>query len=82
MIGNTVCEVSIFTCGEADRSSGAKCSFFFLSSVRFQKKVKTVQTSLVERNVLSCLVCQISKEGQNIPNKHGIICSLGHKFQV
>ena len=28
------------------------------------------------------LLNESSKEGQNSPNKHGSICSLGHKFQI
>ena len=32
--------------------------------------------------LLSFFLNESSKEGQNSPNKHGSICSLGHKFQI
>ena len=41
-----------FTCGgEADRSSGAKCSSFFLLSGICSKEVKTAQTNMVAQVV-------------------------------
>ena len=40
-------------------------------------------TGLGELNVLSSffLSVKVVKEDQNSPNKHGTICSLGHKFK-
>ena len=43
-------EKIIFSCGEADNTSRDKwvlLSFFFLSSVKVQEKVQTVQTNMV-----------------------------------
>ena len=42
-------------------------------------------TGLVELNVLLSsffFLNKNSKEGQNSPNKHGSICSLGYKFKI
>ena len=39
-------------------------------------------TGLVELNVLLSLFHHLFQKGQKSPNKHGSICSVGHKFQI
>ena len=41
-------------------------------------------TTLVEANVLSSFffLSKFKRKGKNSTNKHGSICSLGHKFHI